>query len=92
MEFTNIDLIGLMAATLTTLSFLPQVIKTIKTKDTKGISFLMYLSFTLGVLFWIIFGFLIDSYVIVGGNIVTFILAVTILMIKVKNIFNGTDK
>lgn len=92
MESFYINIVGLIAASLTTVSFLPQTLKTIKTGDTKGISLLMYLLFTIGVLFWSIFGILIKTYVIVGANLVTLTLAAIILFIKVKNVLNGTDK
>ncbi|MEL6919261.1 MAG: SemiSWEET transporter, partial [Bacteroidota bacterium] len=51
-------IIGNIAASLTTISFLPQAIKTIKTKDTKNLSFPMYLLFVMGVSLWIVYGLL----------------------------------
>jgi MtN3 and saliva related transmembrane protein len=92
MEFTYISFVGLIAAFLTTISFLPQAIKAIKTKDTTGISLLMYISFNVGVVFWVIFGILIEQYVIAIANVVTLSFAFIILLIKIKNIRNGTDK
>jgi len=92
MQFDNADIAGLIAATLTTISFLPQAIKTIKTKDTSGISFLMYLIFCIGVIFWAIFGLIIEKYIIVTANLITFSFAFSILLIKIKNIISGADK
>lgn len=92
MEVTYVDIVGWMAASLTTISFLPQAIKTIRTKNTHGISLLMYAIFTVGVICWAIFGTLIKTYVIVAANIITFLLASTILVIKIKNVINGSDK
>ena len=43
-----ISLIGYLAASLTTLSFLPQAIKVIATRNTQGISGLMYVMFVCG--------------------------------------------
>jgi MtN3 and saliva related transmembrane protein len=43
------DLIGFAAATLTTVSFVPQAWLTFKTKDVSGISLGMYSVFTVGV-------------------------------------------
>ena len=54
----NIELIGLLAAILTTTAFIPQVYKVIKTKSVKGLSLTTYLIFTTGVLFWLIYGLL----------------------------------
>lgn len=79
-----IDIIGYFAALLTTLSFLPQAIKTIKTKDTSGISLIMYSMFTIGVLGWLIYGFIKNDIPIFIANLVTLSLAGVILSLKVK--------
>jgi MtN3 and saliva related transmembrane protein len=75
---------GYLAAILTTLSFLPQAIKTIKEKNTEGISLIMYSMFTAGVLFWLMYGLFINDLPIIVANMVTLILAVSILYLKVK--------
>ncbi|MSP33752.1 MAG: glutathione synthetase [Rickettsiales bacterium] len=80
-----IDLIGYIAATLTTVSFIPQAIKTIKTKDTSGISLAMYTIFTTGVSFWLVYGILLKNPIIITSNVITFILSGSILLIKVHN-------
>lgn len=77
-----LNLIGNIAALLTTISFLPQVIKTIKTKDTKSISLPMYLLFITGVFLWIIYGLRSNQMPIIIGNTITFILAGVILGYK----------
>lgn len=79
-----IQLIGMSAAILTTVSFLPQAIKAIKTKDTKGISLSMYCIFFMGVTLWLIYGVLINDLPIILANGVTFILAGSILILKLK--------
>ncbi len=80
-----IDLIGYIAATLTTASFIPQAIKTIKTRDTSGISLAMYTIFTTGVSFWLVYGILLKNPIIITSNAITFILSGSILLIKVHN-------
>tara|TARA_R110002124_G_scaffold24055_1_gene88455 strand:- start:350 stop:634 length:285 start_codon:yes stop_codon:yes gene_type:complete len=77
--------IGYLAATLTTISFVPQAIKTIRTRDTEGISVLMYLGFAVGVFLWMVYGFVRDDMVIIVANAVTFILALPILVIALIN-------
>ncbi len=74
--------IGLAAACLTTISFLPQVIQVIKTKDTSGISLIMYIFFVLGVLLWTIYGIYIRDLSIILANGITFFSAVVILYHK----------
>lgn len=78
------ELLGYLAAILTTISFLPQAIKTIKTKDTRGISLPMYILFTLGVLFWLIYGLHFNMIPVIIANIITLVLASIILFFKIK--------
>jgi MtN3 and saliva related transmembrane protein len=48
-----IDLIGYIAASLTTFSFVPQALKTFRSKDVSGISLGMYSLFASGVALWL---------------------------------------
>lgn len=84
--FTTPDVIGYIAAILTTSSFLPQAIKTIQTKDTAALSLGMYSLFTLGVFCWLIYGITIADQAIIFANAITFILAASILSFKIYNI------
>lgn len=76
--------IGLIAGALTTSSFLPQVIKAWKTKSTKDISLHMYIVLTTGVFLWMVYGLLINSLPVILTNVVTFILTLSILILKIK--------
>lgn len=77
--------IGYVAAFLTTASFLPQAIKTIRSRDTEGISVLMYLGFTTGVFLWMVYGFVRADIVLIAANALTFVLALPILIIAMRN-------
>lgn len=79
-----IDIIGFLAAFGTTISFLPQAIKTIQTRDTSGISLYMYILFTMGTLFWLIYGLSIGSLPVTVANAVTFVFASIILVYKLR--------
>jgi len=79
------DLIGYCAAFLTTLAFVPQAHHSWKTRDLSGISLPMYGLFSLGVLGWLIYGFLIGSWPIVVANSITLILACAVLYLKIKH-------
>lgn len=79
------EMIGYLAATLTTASFLPQAILTIKTRDTQSLSLSMYSLFTLGVFCWLIYGVHIEDKAIIFANSITFILAASILFCKIYN-------
>lgn len=78
-------IIGILAAGLTTISFLPQAIKVIKTRNTSDLSLTMYLSFTAGVLLWLIYGFLINNIPIIVANFITLIFSSIILVMKIKH-------
>ena len=77
-------IIGYLAAFGTTISFLPQAVKTIQTKNTSGISLPMYALFTIGTLFWLIYGISIGSYQVSIANAITFVFASVILGYKVR--------
>lgn len=75
---------GYISAFCTTAAFIPQAIKVYKTKQTNDISLGMILLMTIGVGFWIIYGFLITALPVIIANVITFILAFYILIMKIK--------
>ena len=77
-----VTLVGLLAGTLTTVSFVPQVIKTWTSKSTKDISLGMFLTFCLGVLLWIVYGISVGDLPVIATNLATLILASAILAMK----------
>jgi MtN3 and saliva related transmembrane protein len=78
--------VGMLAGTLTTLSFLPQVIKVWKTRSTRDLSLAMFAAFTLGVALWLVYGLLIDSWPVILSNLVTLVLAGLILFFKLLHL------
>ncbi|MCK8520876.1 SemiSWEET transporter [Aquimarina sp. D1M17] len=79
-----IEILGLVAAVLTTAAFFPQVYKTWKTKSTDSLSLSMLLIFVSGLLCWLVYGFLIDSFPIILANFVTIILGLILLYFKLR--------
>jgi MtN3 and saliva related transmembrane protein len=77
-------LVGLGAATLTTVAFVPQVWRSLKTHDTRGISLSMYAVFTSGVALWLAYGLLLGDLPIILANIVTLALALAVLVLKIR--------
>lgn len=75
---------GYVAATLTTVAFVPQAIKTLRSRDTHSISLGMYVVFTTGVGFWLLYGVYLKSWPMIAGNVITFVLAATILVAKLR--------
>ena len=78
------ELIGYLAAILTTCSFLPQAWLTFRTRDVSGISLGMYSVFTLGVALWLVYGLLLGAWPIVAANAITLALAIAILVMKLR--------
>ncbi len=78
------DLIGYIAASLTTLSFLPQALHTFRTRDVSGISLGMYSMFTVGVALWLVYGVLLWAWPLMVANAVTLALALAILLMKLR--------
>jgi MtN3 and saliva related transmembrane protein len=84
MNVTASELVGYLAACLSTLSFVPQAWLTFRTRDVSGVSLGMYSLFTLGVALWLLYGVLVAAWPIVAANAVTLALASVILTMKVK--------
>lgn len=79
------DLIGMIAGTLTTIAFVPQVWRVWKTRSTKDISLGMYLVFTAGVVFWLAYGLMLGAWPIIIANVVTLALTGTVLGLKLRH-------
>ena len=78
------ELVGYLAAILTTCSFIPQAWHTFRTRDVRGVSLGMYSVFTLGVALWLLYGLMLAAWPIVIANAVTLTLAATILGMKLR--------
>ncbi len=76
------DWLGYAAATLTTLSFVPQAWLSFRTRDVSGISLGMYSVFTVGISLWLVYGLLMQAWPIVLANGITLALASVILGMK----------
>ena len=76
--------IGFIAGALTTVAFLPQLQRTWRTRSAEDVSLAMLLTFTTGVLLWLVYGILLQSWPIVATNVVTFLLTAAILLLKLK--------
>jgi MtN3 and saliva related transmembrane protein len=82
---TGITLLGLLAASCTTLAFLPQVIKTWKSRSTKDISLGMFSVLVIGILLWLAYGLSISDLPLIVANMVTLLFSVIILYFKLKH-------
>ena len=85
LEVYQIEIIGYCAAFLTTIAFLPQAIQSWRLRDLSGISLGMYSLFTAGVGLWLVYGLIIEKWPLILANTLTFILALSILILKLRH-------
>ncbi|QLE54794.1 SemiSWEET transporter [Nostoc sp. TCL26-01] len=79
-----ITFLGLLAAALTTFSFLPQMWQTWQTKSAKDVSFVMLITFISGIFLWLIYGIILQSLPIILANSVTLFFNFIILWLKIR--------
>ncbi|MBI5469483.1 MAG: SemiSWEET transporter [Deltaproteobacteria bacterium] len=76
-------LLGLIGGTLTTSSFVPQVLKAVRTKSTKDVSTGMFALLSAGIFIWIVYGIRINSLPVILTNVISLVFSVVILVYKV---------
>jgi len=79
------EVIGLIAAFITTASFLPQVYKTWKTKQTEGLSLTMYVTFFIGIVLWLIYGIHLNSLPMILANLITAVSSLFLVIMKLRH-------
>ncbi|MEF2231388.1 MAG: SemiSWEET transporter [Pseudodesulfovibrio sp.] len=84
MERELIEAIGIVAGFCTTLAFAPQVFRTWKTRSVGDISLGMYGLLCFGVALWLVYGLLADSLAVTLANAVTLVLALAVLVMKIR--------
>ncbi|MBD1909978.1 MULTISPECIES: SemiSWEET transporter [unclassified Leptolyngbya] len=82
MEFTN--LLGMVAGTLTTAAFIPQLLKTWQSRSARDISMAWLATFTTGILLWFIYGLSIQALPVILSNGITLLLTLLILFFKLR--------
>lgn len=80
----SIELVGGVAALLTTLCWLPQAVKLLRTRETRDLSLVAYVAFSVGVFLWLVYGILIGSVPVTAANAVTLVLALGIVSLKLR--------
>jgi MtN3 and saliva related transmembrane protein len=78
------ELIGYLAAFLTTVAFVPQAYKVFKTNQTKDLSLSLFIAFSLGVFMWLIYGIMLKSIPMTMANSITLFLSLYILYKKIR--------
>ncbi|MDD1686952.1 SemiSWEET transporter [Methanoregula sp.] len=80
----TILIVGYIAGTLTTISFIPQVARAWKMKETRDLSLAMLVLFAVGVLLWTVYGFWVSSLPVIAANMITFLLILVLLFLKFR--------
>ena len=82
---TLIPWIGLAAAVLTTICWLPQAVRVIRYKDTRAISLTTNLTFGLGLIFWLVYGVALGDWPLIGANAISIVFTSVIIAMKLRH-------
>jgi MtN3 and saliva related transmembrane protein len=80
-----VNTIGVAAAVLTTLCWLPQVWKIVRERDTRAISLPANFASAVGVGCWLVYGAALVDWPLIGSSAITLALTVAILALKLKH-------
>ena len=80
----TINFIGYIAATCTTVAFLPQLIRVVRLRSARDISLGMFSIFSAGTAMWLTYGLLSHTWPVAVANGVTLVLSFSILVLKLR--------
>ncbi len=78
------SLLGFIAGTLTTISFIPQVLQAWRSKRCDDLSWAMLLTFSGGVVLWLVYGIRLWAMPVILANAVTLALLLAIMALKAR--------
>jgi MtN3 and saliva related transmembrane protein len=81
-----LEILGFIAAILTTLSFLPQALRIRRQRSAADVSLTMYLMMVAGQVLWLAYGFVISSPSLIAANVVGISLVTWVLAMKFRDI------
>ena len=79
-----VTLVGLLAGTLTTIAFIPQLQQTWRTRSAQDVSLGMLITFVTGVFLWLIYGLMLGALPVILANVTTLVLTLAILILKMR--------
>lgn len=82
---SSVDVVGYLAAALTTLAFVPQVVKTWRTRSARDLSAVTLTTFAVGVFLWLVYGIALQAPPVIAANAATFVLASILIALKVRH-------
>lgn len=80
----SFEIVGLIAATLTTWAYVPQVYKTWKSKSALSLSLTMYLTMFVGIILWLVYGIHLNSLAMILANSVSALLTLALIIFKIR--------
>jgi len=80
-----VQIIGLLAALMTTISNIPQAYKIIKTRETKGVSAWSNLVLLIGLIVWVVYGCLQNDWPIIIANAISAIITAIVIFLKLTS-------
>ncbi len=79
-----IDIIGYIAGILGLIALIPQIVKSFETKSTGDLSLSMYLIYTISVILWLVYGYLINSMPMIIINSILIVFCLIIIALEIK--------
>ncbi len=81
---SSADILGYAAGALTAFTFLPQVIKTWQSKSAKDVALNMFIIAFVNEIMWLVYGFMLDNWVIILTNAVMLLMSGFMIALKLK--------
>lgn len=85
-------IIGILAATLTTFSFIPQIVRSLRTRSVKDVSPITLFQLSAGVLLWMVYGIYRKDPIIILANAVTLISLSILIFLYFKYGLSANDR
>jgi MtN3 and saliva related transmembrane protein len=82
----GIYILGILAAALTSLSYLPQLQKAMPRNSTSDLSLKMLVALSAGLCLWVVYGVLKDDWVIMLANSIGATLSLAVLGFKIRDL------
>ena len=82
----GIYILGMLAAALTSLSYLPQLQKAIPRNSTSDLSLRMLMALSAGLCLWVVYGVAKDDWVIILANSIGATLSLAVLGFKIRDL------
>ena len=82
MDQTTIEIIGLIAAIITSTGFLPQIVRGYRTKKLDDVSYFMPIVLAIGMVIWFLYGILLNALAVIGANIFSISCCIALIALK----------